>query len=305
MKILFIYYTGTGNTRYLTDLAEQSFRAAGHQTSRVEISRGAPLADTRGYDLIGFGYPIYGFNSPLPFNRYVKKLIFTRGQKFFIYKNSGETFAVNNASSRILLRVMRKKHADFAGEYHFVMPYNIHFAFEKPFVREILDKDEKLMRIMLFNLQNGIVQKIESNFFYNVASAAVSIQKIGGAVNSFFYRADMKKCIGCMRCVRDCPENNIRFEKGRIRFGHRCDMCMRCSFFCPADAIGIGMLQHWKVNGDYRLREIEKLPLPSPPYINENSHGFYKCFIRTFRDIDRQYEELFADTAADPDGNPD
>ena len=77
--------------------------------SRVEIERGVPPADTEGYDLIGFGYPIYGFNSPLPFNRYVNTLEIERGQKFFIYKNSGETFAMNNASSRILLRRMKRR----------------------------------------------------------------------------------------------------------------------------------------------------------------------------------------------------
>ena len=195
MNILLIYYTGTYNTRYLSCRAEEALAARGHTVTRVEIRRGTPVADTQGFDLIGFGYPIYGFNSPLPFNRYVKKLNIARGQKFFIYKNSGETFAVNNASSRILLRRMRKKGAIFAGEYHFVMPYNIHFAYDRPFVREILEKDEKLMRIMIHRLETGSAPKIQSNFWYNVASAAVSVQKIGGAVNSFFYRADMHKCV--------------------------------------------------------------------------------------------------------------
>ena len=294
MKILLIYYTGTYNTRYLTDRAAELLCAGGHSVERVEIRRGVPPADTAGYDLIGFGYPVYGFNSPLPFNRYVKKLRIGRGQKFFIYKNSGETFAVNNASSRILLRRMKKKRAVFAGEYHFVMPYNIHFAFERTFVREILDKDEKLLRVMIHDLETGAAPKIPSNFWYNAASAAVSVQKIGGAINSFLYRADMKKCVRCMRCVHDCPEDNIRFEKGKIRFGHRCDMCMRCSFYCPADAINIGFLQGWKVNGDHRLAEIANDPLPEPPYIGENSRGFFKCFVRTFRDIDERYAALLA-----------
>lgn len=100
MKILFVYYTGTYNTRFLTDRLISRLEERGHICSRVEIERGVPPADTEGYDLIGFGYPIYGFNSPLPFNRYVNTLEIERGQKFFIYKNSGETFAMNNASSR-------------------------------------------------------------------------------------------------------------------------------------------------------------------------------------------------------------
>jgi len=151
----------------------------------------------------------------------VNTLEIERGQKFFIYKNSGETFAMNNASSRILLRRMKRRGAAFAGEYHFVMPYNIHFAFDREFVREILDKDEKLARIMIDNLERGEISEIGSNFIYNVASAVVSVQKIGGCVNSFFYKVDKEKCVRCGLCVQNCPEKNIRFDRGKIKFGHR------------------------------------------------------------------------------------
>lgn len=293
MKILLIYYTGTYNTRFLTDRLEEKLRARGHETARAEIRFGAEPADAGGFDLIGFGYPIYGFNSPLPFNRYVQKLKIAAGQKFFIYKNSGETFAMNNASSRVLLRRMKRGKAVFAGEYHFVMPYNIHFPFERNFVREILQKDEKLLDILVHNLENGRAPRIRSNPAYNFAAAAVSVQKLGGPLNSFFYRADKEKCVQCGLCAKNCPENNIRIEGGKVRFGHRCDMCMRCSFFCPTNAIKIGFLEGWKVNGDYRLGELLQEGPPPEPYITENSRGFYKCFIRHFAQIDAEYENLF------------
>lgn len=115
MKVLLIYYTGTYNTRYLTDKVEAEFVRRGHEVDRVEINCDTPVKDVSAYDLLGFGYPIYGFNSPLPFNRYTKKLNVRAGQAFFIYKNSGETLAMNNASSRILLRRMQRKGAVLKG----------------------------------------------------------------------------------------------------------------------------------------------------------------------------------------------
>ena len=299
MKILLVYYTGTYNTRFLTDGVQAELLRRGHEVDRAEIRRGAPVINTAGYDMIGFGYPIYGFNSPLPFNNYVKKLDILSGQKYFIYKNSGETFAMNNASSRILLRRMRRRGAIFAGEYHFVMPYNIHFAFDKNFVREILFYNKKLLKIMADDLESGHAARIHSNPAYNFASAIISVQKIGGAVNSFFYRAD-NKCTLCGLCVKNCPEDNIKIKDGKIEFGRRCDMCMRCSFFCPADAIHIGFLQGWKVNGDYRLNELERLGPPESPYITPESKGFYKCFINYFKDIDERYARL-----EDRGGSPD
>lgn len=298
MKILCIYYTGTYNTRYLTNMIAQEFAQYGHTVTPVEINADTPTVQTDGYDLIGLGYPIYGFNSPLPFNRYLQKLHFKEGQRYFIYKDSGETFAMNNASSRIILRRMHRRKAICVGEYHFVMPYNIHFAFDKNFVREILAKDRKLCKIMRYKLERGIVVQIRSNFIYNVAAAGVGIQKIGGAINSFLYRVDTDKCTKCGLCLRTCPENNIYLRDDKIRFRHHCDMCMRCSFFCPQNAIRIGFLESWKVNGDYHLQAVEKDSTPYEPYITAESRGFYKCFINYFSAIDSEYDQLFSESGA-------
>lgn len=295
MKILLIYYTGTYNTRYLTGKVKERFTERGDVVDTVEIDCHTPPCSTEGYDLVGFSYPIYGFNAPLPFDRYVAKLKFPEGQKYFIYKNSGEVLAMNNASSRILIRKMKRDGAILAGEYHFVMPYNIHFPFEDDFVREILDKDKKLLDIMMHDLECGIVKTIDSNLIYDVGAFFVGIQKIGGDVNSFLYSVDMEKCKRCGLCIKNCPHDNIYIEDGKIKFHHHCDMCMRCSFFCPTDAIRIGFLNGWRVNGAYDLKGLEALGKPEEPYITEESQGFYKCFINYFKSIEDEHKKIFGD----------
>ncbi len=292
MKVLLIYYTGTFNTRYLTEKVKTCFEEQGDVVDTVEINSKTPICNCSGYDLIGFSYPIYGFNSPLPFNKYVRKLKFDVGQKYFIYKNSGETFAMNNASSRILIRIMKRRKAKICGEYHFVMPYNIHFAFEYDFLRQIFDKNQKLMETMFFNLNNGIIKKIKSNVIYNLAAFFVGIQKIGGNVNSFFYKVNKEKCISCGKCIKECPHENIYIKNDKIKFRHHCDMCMRCSFFCPTNAIEIGFLEGWKVNGAYDFNGIERDASPIPTYITKDSKGFYKCFINYFNNIEIEYNQI-------------
>lgn len=295
MKVLLVYYTGTYNTRYLSERVSERLTKRGHTVDRVEINIDTPVKNTDGYDVIGFSYPIYGFNTPLAFDRYIKKLKFKAGQKYFIYKNSGETLGMNNASSRGIIRLMRRRKVDFAGEYHFVMPYNIHFKYEDDFVKEILDKNEKLAKIMVHNLENGKIEKINSNFIYNFSAFFVGIVKIAGNVNSYLYKVDKDKCINCNKCVNACPEKNIYIKDGKIKFHHHCDMCMRCSFFCPTDAIKIGFLDWWgwRVNGDYKLKKLAKEPLPKKPYITKDSKGFYKCFIKTFDMIESEYSKIF------------
>ena len=292
MRVLLIYYTGTYNTRYLTNQLKERLVEKGDVVDTVEINVNTPIVDTNSYDMIGFSYPIYGFNSPLPFNKYVKKLKFNENQKYFIYKNSGETLAMNNASSRILIRIMKKQKVKFVGEYHFVMPYNIHFPFEKEFVKQILIYNKKLMAVMLYNLENDIIFKIKSNPVYNFAAFFVGIQKIGGNVNSFLYKVDQNKCINCNKCVRECPHDNIYIKNGKVKFHHHCDMCMRCSFFCSTNAIHIGFLENWKVNGAYKFDEILKDESIDSNYITNSSNGFYKCFIKTFKFIDEEYKKI-------------
>ena len=152
MKVLLIYYTGTYNTRFLTDRIAERFEDMNYSVDRVEITSESYVINTDGYEYIGFGYPIYGFNAPHPFLKYFKKLRLSSGQKYFIYKNSGETFPMNNASSRKILRRMKREGARFCGEYHFVMPYNIHFCFDENFIKQIVCEDKKLLDIMFYNI---------------------------------------------------------------------------------------------------------------------------------------------------------
>lgn len=293
MNILLIYFTGTFNTRFITEMVRNEFIKYGHSVEMVEVNYKTESINTDNYDLIGLGYPIYAFNSPLPFNRFLKtKVKFKKGQNYFIYKNSGETLGLNNSSSRIIKRRMKHQKLNLTGEYHFVMPYNIHFPFDENFIKEMIEKDHKLCELMVYNLCNGIYRTIKSNIFYDFLSFCISIQKIGGPINSFFYRVDKTKCIKCHKCIDQCPSDNIYEKKGKIAFHHRCDMCMRCSFYCPSDAIKIGFLQNWKVNHYYHLPSLEQTSTDRKPYITSESKGFYKYFIKYFAQIDSDYSKL-------------
>lgn len=292
MKYLLIYYTGTHNTRFLVNQLKTRLEIDSHKVQTVEIKWDTPIIDINGYDYVGLAYPIYGFNAPKPFNKYLRKLKFNKDQKYFIFKNSGEVLAVNNASSRVPKRIMRHKKCLFKGEYHFVMPYNIHFRFPVEFVKEAMEYNKKLFEIMLNNLNYNIIFYPKSNLIYEIASFLVSIQKIGGNINSFFYKVDDNKCSKCGLCIKNCPHNNIYFKNDKIKFSHHCDMCMACSFFCPNDAIKIGFLEGWHVNGDYHLKEIENSPRNDKSFINKDSQGFYKCFIKYFEMIDKMYDDI-------------
>lgn len=294
MKCLLIYFTGTFNTRYTSNILKEKFEKAGDEVDLYEID---PLKLERlnlsPYDIIGLGYPIYGYNAPWPFLKFIRYQKFPKGIRTFIYKNSGETEKVNDASSLFVWRKLKRSKAIIENEYHFMMPYNIHFRFEEELVKEILDMDEKLYEILLYEIKNQIPNIKRYKLWHKIVTRVVSIQFIGGDVNSFFYKVKKDKCIDCNLCIKQCPTQNIyRNDKGQIKFHHNCLMCMRCSFFCPTAAIDIGILQGWKVNGRYDFEKIRKMKLEKP-VITQDTQGFFKCYIDTYNYINSRYKELF------------
>lgn len=294
MKCLLIYFTGTFNTRYTSQILKQRFENEGDEVDLYEID---PLKlerlDLSRYDLVGLGYPIYGYNAPWPFLKFIRHQKFPKGIRTFIYKNSGETEKVNDASSLFVWRKLKRSKAIIENEYHFMMPYNIHFRFEEELVKEILDMDEKLYDILLYEVKNRIPNIRRYKLWHRVVTRVVSIQFFGGDVNSFFYKVRQEKCVDCNLCIKQCPTQNIyRDGNNQIKFHHNCLMCMRCSFFCPTAAIDIGFLQGWKVTGRYDFEKIRNMKLEKP-VITQDTQGFFKCYVDTYNYINSRHKELF------------
>lgn len=299
MNCLLIYFTGTFNTRYITNMLKGRLEGEGWTVSVHVID---PLDNRRldlsAYDIIGLGYPIYGYCAPWAFLRFIRAQKFPKGMKVFIYKNSGETEHANDASSKYVLRKLRRDGVIMKNEYHFIMPYNIHFRFDDYLVKEMLLMDAMLMDILVYEVKNGIANWKPYELWPRLVSAVVSRpQYIGGNVNSFLYKVDMDKCIDCGLCIKRCPTKNIYHdEQGVIRFHHNCLMCMRCSFYCPKDAIHIGFLEDWgwKVNGGYDFKKIEKINYDKP-FITPQTTGFFKCYVETYDKIRRRHKEIFGE----------
>jgi len=299
MNCLLLYYTGTFNTRYVTNILKGRLLDRGLDVDTYEID---PLNNERldlsKYDLIGLGYPIYGYCAPYAFLKFIRAQKFPKVIKVFIYKNSGETQKANDASSKYVMRKLRRDGVKMKNEYHFIMPYNIHFRFDEYLVKEMLTMDAKLMDIMVYEVLNDIPNFKGFKLWPRIVSSVVSRpQYIGGDVNSFLYKVDDEKCIDCDLCIKRCPMKNIyRDKNNKICFHHHCLMCMRCSLFCPKDAFHIGFLDDWgwKVNGGYDFKKIEKIELDKP-YITDETTGFFKCYVDTYRYINNRHKELFGE----------
>jgi flavodoxin/ferredoxin len=289
-SVLLIVFSGTGNTLLAAEMLRDRFTESGLRADIWDIT-GEGQFDPTEYDVIGLGYPVYAFNTPLFFLNFVKSLALQgslRSKRVFIFKTSGEPSFPNNASSFSLMKAL--KNCEIIGDYHFLMPYNIIFRFPEGLVKQLYCYAQRYSALIAANITNGNAAGafVPISLFSRFISFVFKIQGPGANINGILYRVNRRKCTLCKRCVRDCLSKNIRMANNKFHFGFNCQMCMRCSFFCPADAITIGILNPWRINGAFRFEELTHNTAVDGNFINGKTRGPWRMYLAYFERLDRE-----------------
>lgn len=251
MKAVFNVFSGTGNTEKVCRAILEEWQRAGAECKYVRIEKGCEVCDPNGFDRIVLGYPVHAFNAPPPVFDFIRRMPPCRGERLvYLVKTSGEPLRLNDGSCAHVYDLLKKKGYTVAGEYHYVMPYNMIFRHSDGMAarmwqaarRRIPAEAEEMLRGKITALPKGPGKRAVS-FLFRIEHPAMRLIGKG-------FRAT-EACTGCGLCARRCPQKNITMANGKPVFGKNCVGCVRCSFHCPADAIRIGILNGWRVNGKY------------------------------------------------------
>ena len=294
MRTSIIYvFSGTGNTLTAAGFIQKALSARGVETD-VWVARvpfgGAP--DPTGYDIAGFGYPVHAFNTPRFFLQFVRSLPDGHGMPAFIFKTSGEPFRYNDASSRPLVRLLRKKGYLPMLDRHLLMPYNIVFRYRDALARQMVLHTAEMAQLLAEQIAGGgPPQTFRYRPWTVLLQYLFRLQWFGARVNGPLIRAKKSLCTGCGFCAASCPAGNITMRGGRPRFGRRCTMCMGCAFRCPMDAVRPGFLNPWRVNGPYDFDRLMADGTVPDKYVAESTTGYFRLFRPYYR---RTYAEIAA-----------
>ena len=248
MNNLGIYvFSGTGNTLKCAEALQKSLKQIGIVPGFHEIKAGTKYSFEKNLVLC---YPVHGFNAPKIMLRFCRSLPFGKGSVWFL-KTSGEPLSLNDNSSEQMIRILRKKGYRIKGEFHYVMPYNLVFRHTDEMAslmwktaKERIPKAAKL-------IAEGRSIRRKTSPGTRLVSRLCRVEHWFYPRNGRLYRVDRKRCVRCMKCVKDCPAGNISFKNGDFCFGKNCTGCVRCAFRCPKGAIHIGILDFMRVTGPY------------------------------------------------------
>lgn len=289
MRVLLYVFSGTGNTLKVASLYKQYLNA---EVTVYRIAKSSPPPPpTDDYDLIGFGYPIHAFSAPEPILKFAKELPAVKSKPAFVFKTSGEGLHLNDGSSQKLIKILQKKGFDVLFERHFVMPYNMIYRHSDEMAKQMYIYAKAMTALSCKEIEAGVRKKVKKNIFKKAFTATFRvIEQPFAHIHGPLFKVNKKKCIECERCIKICPQGNVKVKDGKIRFGKSCVLCMGCSFNCPTDAIKVGFFKFWKVNGSYRLDELVKDDSLYFPVVPDKAKGIYRLYKKYYRECDKELE---------------
>lgn len=235
---MIFYFSGTGNSEYAAkQIAGILGDPAVFLNDKIKEKEG--IAVKPGERLV-FVVPTYAWRIPRLVEAWILKAAFEGTHKAYFVMTCGG--GIGNAE-KYLQKLCEQKHFIYMGCAEIVMPENYIAMYPAPEemeakmivtkavpeirkAAEYIRDDRKLPEIKI-SLQDKIKSGIINDIYYPVCVHADK-----------FYVKD--NCIGCGKCEKACPLNNVKLQDNRPVWGKRCTHCMACICGCPVEAIEYG-----------------------------------------------------------------
>lgn len=254
---MIIFFSGTGNSHFVADgLAEHLGE------TRITELRGELLYDplksrlTTTDSRIIWVFPTYSWGVPPVVKRFMLEADISGADvaTHYMVTTCGDDIGETAAQWR---RIMAKRKWKTAQAYSIIMPNT--YVLMKGF-----DVDPEELSAKKLAEAPAKIKEIADK----IATADGSDELIKGTwpmiktgvIHPYFVRFCMSpkpfksngRCIGCGKCSKACPMENITMEGDHPIWHNRCALCLRCYHICPCDAVEYGKATRNK--GQYFLK---------------------------------------------------
>lgn len=231
MKNRIYFFSGTGNSlKVAKDIARELA-----DCEIVAIHKGMDMEIPKGYQRIGFVFPVYYFGLPEMVAQFIH-------QADFSTENAAYYFAVatpGGFSGRPLNQVERLFadkgiHLNYGAKIRMNANYIVSYGSIGLYYATAMKAYKKRITKIISDIKNTNINEIEK---YSERYEKIYLNSIGKAhtMDEGYHAND--DCISCGICTKVCPAKNISLDNGRPVFHHHCECCMACIQFCPKKAI--------------------------------------------------------------------
>lgn len=253
MKILIVYFSGTGNTCYCAKYLKERLAQNGNEIGIYSIEK-LPKEEAAHYDFLIAGFPVYACNIPAVMRDYLSCASLTATRRAFLFCTKG--FYSGNALKKAS-KLLEASGYCISGTADVTMPGSDGLAFltkDSIAVKKMCNRNFKQIEPL-----DRLAEKIDTgikntkNTACEIPAVTVPIKISGVILDVIFkliyapvehwmkgkFRAD-ENCIRCGLCEKNCPSHNIKVTDKGVSFGQECYLCMRCIHQCPRAALQIG-----------------------------------------------------------------
>lgn len=285
--IAICYFSGTGNTAYVVDLARAAFARRGVSVDlfRIEDLRrehGAGFAPAD-YEMFGLAHPVLGFDCPGFIYEFVRSLPPVASKPVFLLKTAGDYHSVNHSASHSIKKILKSKGYDPFYDEIVAMPVNWLIAYDDQLNRLLVEaapgRVEAAVERILAHERKTLSNRLPLRL---LLKAVGYLEDKHGAKAFGRDLVTSDSCTACGQCARDCPSGNIELVNGKTVFDNACVWCMRCIYNCPQEAIRSKHYNLFVLKGGYSLQRIRALELEPIDFTSPGLPFWHKYFRRYF-----------------------
>jgi ferredoxin/flavodoxin len=241
MKVGIFYQSVTGNTKHVAELIEQGLREAGHSCEILNI-HGLDLPELRGYDLLGFGAPVFAWREPKLMKKFVADLPDLEGKDAFLFCTCNGN--AGNFAPRVAKNLKKKGIQVFAtATFYYPSSYTV---WRKPEGNKDIITQEQIDKAIAYgtNLAAELEAIKQGKKSLPKLKKSIKVAIVGNISSDWALRiylgtinVNEEVCTKCGKCVKICPHDAISLDPFPVINAKLCTGCCGCINVCPVRAL--------------------------------------------------------------------